>query len=321
MRINFLSVKRTCVVIAGMAVVLLSAQAQTVNKKQPSKAKAPASQPVTNDKADASKSAPAAPPEKAPPFAPVAFRPETPVTAYLQNEPEKVYAWVQSQIASIPGKPDQFSTSDEREKYARAISEKMESVGKIPLIGVCQKKYDADRQQYEVKILLSSIKDYSLKEPNPEALNLRRLTVAQANVQRDTYSAQNAYGAKIDVSRFVSDDYVLSFPAGANNEPSGSIVPGSTSSIRLPYRYTFNYLVLSARMPPNEARDNDKQIACMYVFSLMPPYVFTFKERDTPTRDLPFERTSNGFALFGKLDQAAVINRATGAILDQAARQ
>lgn len=118
-----------------------------------------------------------------------------------------------------------------------------------------------------------------------------------------------------------SDDYVLAFPAGPTYEPTSALVPGNTTtSVRLPYRYTFNFLSLTAKLPPAEARESEKQIACMYVFSLESPYTFKFKERDTPTRDMPFERTANGYALFGRLDQVAVINRETGVIFDQAAR-
>jgi hypothetical protein len=260
-------------------------------------------------------------PPPPPPFAPTYFNPSESPLAYLANEPQKVYVWVEAQASTIPGKPDQYTTTEERQKYEVALTERMKAIQPIPIFGSCQKKYDPDRQSFEVKVLLSSIKDYSLKSPNPEALNLRRLTLVQANVQRDTYSAQNAYGASTEVSRTISDDYVLAFPPGASNEPASVLVPGNTAStIRLPYRYSFNFLLLSAKLPPADARESEKQIACLYIFSLEQPYIFKFKERETPTRDLPFERTANGFALYGRLDQVAVINKVSGQIYDQAAR-
>lgn len=256
-----------------------------------------------------------------PPFAPIYFNSSESPVAYLANDPQKVYAWIEAQTASIAGKPDQYTTTEERQKYGVALTERMKTIQPIPIVGPCQKKYVPDRQSFEVKVLLSSIKDYSLKSPNPESLNLRRLTLAHANVQSDTYTAQNAYGATTEISRTISDEYVLAFPAGASNEPASVLISGNTSSsIRLPYRYSFNFLSLSAKLPPAEARDADKQIVCMYIFSLEPPYTFKFKEREAPTRDLPFDRTANGFAMFGRLDQVAVINKVSGQIYDQAAR-
>lgn len=294
--------------------VSIGSKAQTpANKNQP---KPSATKPIQSTPPPLAE--PSLPPS---PFSPIYFTPsESPVT-YLANDPQKIYAWIDAQASSIPGKPDQYTTTEDRQKYEVALTERMKTIQPIPIVGACQKKYDPDRQSFEVKVLLSSIKDYSLKSPNPEALNLRRLTLAQANVQRDTYTAQNAYGATTEISRTISDDYVLAFPAGASNEPTSVLTSGNTlSSTRLPYRYSFNFLSLSAKLPPAEARDTDKQIVCMYIFSLESPYTFKFREREAPTRDLPYEQTSNGFALFGRLDQVAVINKVSGQIYDQAVR-
>ena len=290
----------------------VSAGVQTSAKK--SQPKPSAAKPV-----EATPPALAEPPP--PPFAPIYFKPSESPLAYLANEPQKVYAWIEAQTSSVLGKLDQYTTAEERQKYQVALTERMKGIQPIPIVVPCQKKYDPAHQSFEVKVLLSPITDFLLESPNPEALNLRRLTLAQANVQRDTYTAQNAYGATTEVSRTISDDYVLVFPAGASNEPASVLVPGNiSSSTRLPYRYSFNFLSLSAKLPPAEARDSEKQIACMYIFSLEQPYTFKFKERETPTRDLPFERTAKGFALFGRLDQVAVINKVSGQIYDQAAR-
>lgn len=265
---------------------------------------------------------PQSPYESPPIFAPVFFAPGLAVSAYAANEPPKVYAWVESQIASVSGKPDQFTTAEERRAYEAALAEKMKGIAPIPMFGLCQKKYDADRQVFEVKALLSSIKDIALKAPNPEALSLRKLTLSQENLVRDTYMGQNAYGASTEISRSASDDFVIAFPPGPLNEPASVVVSGNSGpTARLPYRYIFNYLSLTVKMPPSEARENEKLLGCLYVFSLEAPYIFRYKERDTPTRDFPFERTSNGFALFGRLDQIAVVHRQTGVAYDQAARR
>lgn len=310
------SIQLPFIVAALTIAVATCAYAQTPAKK--SQPKSSATKPIEYSPPPLAEQKAPPPP---PPFSPIYFNPSESVVAYLANEPQKVYAWIEAQSSNFPGKPDQYTTTEERQKYEVTLAEKMRAIQPIPIIGACQKKYDPDRQSFEVKVLLSSIKDYSLKSPNPETLNLRRLMLTQVNVQRDTYTAQNAYGATTEISRTISDDYVLAFPAGASNEPSSVLTAGNTSSsTRLPYRYIFNFLSLSAKLPPTEARDTDKQIVCLYIFSLESPYTFKFKEREAPTRDLPFERTANGFALFGRLDQVAVINKVTGQIYDQAAR-
>ena len=311
-------IRFTSIATALLFFTVTSVNAQNTPKKNQRK-------PSTAKSVDTASQPPAAALPPAPlskPFAPIHFNSNESLLVYLANEPRKVYAWVEAQIAGVPGKPDQFTTTEERQKYDLALNEKMKAIQPIPIIGACQKKYDPDRQSFEVKVLLSSIEDLSLKSPNPEAMNLRRLSLTQTNIQRDTYSAQNGYGANVEVSRTISDDYVLAFPGGPQSEPASVLSTGNTtsSSIRLPYRYSFNFLVLSAKLPPSEARESEKQIVCMYIFSLEQPYIFKFRERESPTRDSPFEQTTNGFALFGRLDQVAVINKVSGQIYDQAAR-
>ncbi|WP_426148276.1 hypothetical protein [Polaromonas sp. DSR2-3-2] len=254
------------------------------------------------------------------PFAPISFSTSLPITAYLENDPEKVFSWVQGQIAALPRKIDQFSTSEERQQFEIAISERMKSIGQLAFISPCQKKYDPDQQEFNVKVILLSVKDSTLKTPNPEALNLRQMTLAISNLKMDTYTGQNAYGASTEISRTVSDNYVLTFPAGASYEPTSILMPSRKSSTRLPYQYTSNFLNFIVKMPSSQAREQEKQMACMSVFSLESPYFFKFKERTIPSRDMPFDATTTGYALFGRLDQIAVVNKFTGEIYDQAAR-
>lgn len=260
-----------------------------------------------------------APPPPPPPFSPVVYKEGVPVTDYLVNEPQKVYEWIQGQLTSVAGKPDQYSTSEEKQKYETAVRERMSTLGQLPIPSICARKYDADAQAFEVKTLLSSIKDIMLENPKPEAIKLRKMVLGRLNQTTETYKGQNAYGASVDVSKTSSDEYAFSFPAGS--EPSGVIVPGNTaSSFATPYRYTFNFLVLSVKMPPAVARDSEKQISCLSVLTLDPPYIFKFRERDTPTRDLPYDRTVNGYSMFGKLERVLVFNKASGEIYTQAAR-
>lgn len=310
MRIN-----TKCVLVALISAMLFGssvAYAQTNAKKgkaQQTNQVAPVTQ------AEAANSAPL--PQAPAPFAPVFWRENVSPTEYLRNEPPKVFEWIETLIKSGPGKVDQFSTREERQQYESALPEKMKSVGPLAFVARCAKKYDPERQVFEIKHPATAFKDLRLKNPHPEALNLRRLLVATANVKKDTYKAQNAYGATTEVIRSVSDDYVLAYPSGSSTEPGSIVIPGSTTTI---YKYTFVYYSVTVPMPSAEAREKDKDIACLYVLTLEPPYIFKFEEREIPTRDWAFDSTTNGFAFYGKLDRLWVINKSNGEVLSKNSR-
>lgn len=256
-----------------------------------------------------------------PPFAPVFWKDDISPIEFLRNDPPKVFEWLDTQIKTVPGKVDQFSTREERQQYEAALTEKMKAIGPFAFVSNCQTKYDPDRQIFVIKAAAFAIKDIMLKEPNPEALKLRKLMVGRTNFKKDTYSSQNAYGATTEISRDVSDDYVIAYPSGAYSEPSSIVTSGgSVTSVSIPYRYNFIYYTTSLSMPPAEARDKDKEISCLAVVSIEPPYIFRFKERNAPTRDLPFDITSNGFAFYGKLDHLWIVNKATGEVYSKHSR-
>lgn len=308
-----------CVLIALISAMLFGSPityAQATAKKVKAQQTKQAT-PVTQT--DRAKSAPL--PQVPASFAPVLWSEGLSTTEYLRNEPPKVFEWVEAQIKSVPGKIDQYSTREERQQYESALIEKMKSVGQLAFVANCQKKYDADRQAFEIKNAAFAIKDLLLKDPNPEALKLRKLIIARTNVKKETYTAQNAYSATTEVIRDVSDDYVLAYPSGPYSEPSTIVIPGSSvATTLLPYRYNFIYYSVTLPMPTAEAREKDKDIACLSIFTLEPPYVFKFRERDSPTRDSPFDRTTNGFAFYGKLDHLWVINKSSGEVFSKNSR-
>lgn len=259
-------------------------------------------------------------PPPPPPFEPVFWKEGISPVEFLRNNPPKVYEWIETQIKAMPGKPDQFSTREERQRYETELAEKMKTVGPLAFMTGCEKKYDADYHVFEIKSPAFAIKDFMLKEPNPEVLKLRKFMVGRANVKRDSYTGHNAYGATAEVVREVSDDYFLSYPSGSDSEPSSIVKRGSTDSTKLPYRYDFIYYTTSVSMIPTVAREKEKEIACLAVVSLEPPYLFKFEERETPTRSLPYDKTSNGFAFYGKLDHLWIVNRETGEVYSKHSR-
>lgn len=300
-------------VAASLAALSLAAAAQQPIKKAATPKKAEAV-------AEPAKAAPAVstPPL---PFSPQFFEAKLPLTAYQVNEPVKVYDWLAKYISEIPGRPDQFSTADERRAYDLAVAERLKSVGQIPVVGKCQKKYDGDLQRYEIKTSIHSIQNHLiLKEVDARSQNVKVLSFSTENVKRDTYTAQNGYGAETQVSRTVADAYALAFPLSM--APASILVDGSTrmTNIPLPYDLDFRYLQFNVGMPAANARANDKDIGCLFVFSIAPPYLLKFSDRSTPTRNLPFENNVTYYAIYGSLDQVAVINKSTGELYDQAAR-
>lgn len=255
------------------------------------------------------------------PFTPTFFDGSKPVSAYQVNEPIKVYEWLSKYIGEIPGKPDQFSTTEEKRAYETSMADRLKSIGQIPVIGKCVKKYDGDLQRYEIKSSIHPIKNhYSVKEIDAPGQNVKVLSLSTENLKRDTYMAQNGYGAETQVSRTVADIYALAFPL--SRAPASIIVDGSTrlTSIPLPYDVDFRYLQFNVKMPAADARNNDKDIVCLFIFSIEPPYILKFSDRSSPTRDLPFENRLTYYAIYGSLNQVAIINKASGEVYEQAAR-
>lgn len=74
------------------------------------------------------------------------------------------------------------------------------------------------------------------------------------------------------------------------------------STRRGPDRLRYGAYLFKVPMPPAEAREQDKSIACLYVFTVTPPGPFKFTERTRPTRYLPFETMFNFKALLGTFE-------------------
>lgn len=255
-----------------------------------------------------------------PQFAPVSWRAETPFGAYKANAAPLVFDWIAKQIASIPGKPDQFSTSEEKKAYATSLEARIKSIEQLAMVTPCSKKYNADAQTYELKIGAFAIDDPSLKDPNPETFRLRKVTLGIGEIKKDTYAGQNAYGASTEILRTVGESYAIAFTADANRDP-GSVWEQANVSVRpLPYKLNYGWYTLKFAMPPAEAREQDKNITCLSVFSVTMPGLFKFTERSRPTRDLPFDSTINFQTVAGTLDMVAAINSETGQTYVKAVR-
>jgi hypothetical protein len=154
----------------------------------------------------------------APAFVPAFFKPDQPMSAYAGNDIDKTWAWIQAQLDAIPNKPDQFSTSAERQAYADAVNAKVAGFGQLVLPANCQTKYDADAAQWNIKRPIFKVDEFDLPTER-RSTTVRQVILGLKNVQRDTYAAQNAYGATINVSRTRADQYVVQFTYDWQNAP------------------------------------------------------------------------------------------------------
>ncbi|MFD1709067.1 hypothetical protein FVQ98_14630 [Ottowia sp. GY511] len=252
------------------------------------------------------------------PFKPAGFVAGTPLPSYLSNDPVKVYGWLSDLIREVPGKPDKFSTTDDRNTYVAAVAQKIQSVGPIAMPGSCRNHYKSDEQKYLVTAIAVSVKDYSAVQTiNAATHDLRVISLQTVNKRTETYTGQNAYGAETQVSKITSDPYSIAIP-------KTSIAPIYKSGVlSSELRYSsygkdFGHISVGFPMPSNEARANDSDIQCMYVVTFAAPTLFEYTDRTSPTRDLPFETIQNFHAMYGSLNQFFVFNKTTGQIYAQA---
>ncbi len=248
-------------------------------------------------------------------FEPKFFAEETPINSYFENDPAKVYEWLLKRIESIPGKPDQFSPPAEKIAYDSALAESLKDVGKIPMIGKCQKHYKSENEAYEVKSLAFSIKNhFRVKEVDAKSKNVKVVDLSTQNLKQDSYIGQNAYGAETKIAKITSDVYSISFPFSESPYSDGAY---SSSNIYTPYDVEFKNLTLNFGMASADARVNDKNIVCLFVVSVAPPYLIKFQQHSTPTRSSPIESNFSHYSIYGSIEKVAVINKLTGDVYAQ----
>lgn len=305
---------RLAFTLAISIVAIGNAYAQQPSRKSAKPANATAQVPVPKEP-----EIPAPPPPPAP-FAPVAWTAETPYSAYKANQAPLVFEWLSKQIASISGRPDQFSTSAEKKAYETALDAKVKSIGQLAMVIPCVKKFNADAQSYELKIGGSGIDDPLLSDPSPEKFLLRKVTLARGESKKDTYTGQNAYGASTEIIRTVGENYAIAFTMDANRDPVSAWEQAAVSFRPIPYKLNYGSYVLKFSMTPAEAREQDKKITCLSVFSVTMPGLFKFTERSSPTRDFPFDSTFTFQTVAGTLDMVAAFNLETGQTYARAVR-
>jgi hypothetical protein len=82
------------------------------------------------------------------------------------------------------------------------------------------------------------------------------------------------------------------------------------------YLYRLSGYNVVVPMTSDDARKNDKSIQCMYVLSILPPFVRSFNQQLPATRTYPNEKFSLNQYFYGKLDRFIVYNQQTGELFE-----
>ena len=246
------------------------------------------------------------------------FKPGRQLAEYIVNDPEKLFSAVDNIADSAQNKPDQFSTKAERDQFIGNVTNTLSHLGQIPLVADCRPIYDADGQRFHLTIQLSPTQ-VAWKRPQIGFPGYVLRVVLHRDVRtRDTYVAQNAFGAAIEVERVDITEISIAFPYTRNHFPA-SATASSTSynPTRGPADAALEFIV---PMKAADARMAAPDLACLFIVSLEYPYTFRYSETISPTRESPMHFRVDGSALFGRLDQVVLFNKRTSDIYDQAAR-
>lgn len=301
----------------SLAVVLLLAQSVAGAAGKGGKV-SPAKAPSVPVAASVAEPAPAS--VVLPPFSPLVFREGDDVRAWLANNPKKVYEWIGERIAKVPNKVDQFSTREERRAYESAVFDAVASVGQLPFVFPCSKKYNPDAQAFEIGVAFFGIRDRDVMANGLAGLRLRELRIGSESLSVSTYTAQNAYGASIEVTKSEADHYSIAVSDGISHGPA-ELQPGAFGSPRDADPESLITYRVPLPMPSADARAADAGLACAAVITLLPPFITEYDRVMTPTRDIPAAYHFKVHAFVAHVDRFMVVNKATGQVYLEFKRQ
>jgi hypothetical protein len=253
-------------------------------------------------------------------FSPIFYQHDTPAQEYLANSPEKVYQWIEEKMSSIPNKPDQFSSTEERQAYKEKLDQQMLQIELIPFFVDCNITYNASRQFFEISKQILPIDRFDIKDVNPEDLNLRILKLGSRKTKSSTYIAENAYGAAVEVSKSSWNEFNFLFQMNSDNAPTSAINKGSFSRYINDYYNSYPSFQMTINMSSTDAREKSKNLACLYVVHLTDPYAIDFQQRIYPKIDSPYDQVRYNYSLYGKIDKFIAVDKTTGHVYGQADR-
>lgn len=227
------------------------------------------------------------------PFQPVRWQADAPIAGYMPNQPDKVYGWVESLVANIPGKPDKFSSEAERLSYESRLESAMRETASIPIVGNCgSRKYDPQKQVYKFEIQAHRVdrSGYAFSSSSPP--RTRDLAALQGGF--DIYKIQD---------RWLSYDVALSL-VKSNTQQLNWIDFANEAYIPNWFIGQFEF---EAPLAASDARRDDDSIRCIFLLKILPPGIFEYKSSGA--------RTIESKSIFGKLEAIFVVNAASGDLL------
>jgi hypothetical protein len=239
-------------------------------------------------------------------FTPVFWSPSTPLMNFSTNKPDRVFEWINAQIATSTKKIDQFSTPEEKREYTTTINALTLRFEEIPIIYQCDKEYNAEKQQF---LITKEIRTFTSTDPDAKKLTLRIFDLGfETNVTIDRYVGQNAYGATAEISRSVSDQYAFILEGNAFR---GLTSIRTEKDLKSPFPDSLKFYS-ALPMAPAVARQENGNIMCLITVKLTPPFTLKYTENRIPTRTMPFETTINGKGIVGTLTRFLIFNKITG---------
>lgn len=220
--------------------------------------------------------------------APVSVEWEALPSSYMPTPPKQLAQWV-SEKSSPSESLDNFSTSTEVFAAEQATREYFSSKGAIGVEipasvsdskygAACTLKYQPDTETLQYSTPWQIYAEFKhVKRPTDRHL---KILSYRASKDRASRVGQNAFGATVEVTSIQNLDISIATPLA--NVKSG----------RPPN---------SLRIPPSEARHLVKNLSCLLVFTIEPPFYYEGYDTIPPTMSNPVQISTQDIVIFGKV--------------------
>lgn len=241
-------------------------------------------------------------------FSPIFYETSKNPTEYLKNDPAMTYQWLSDQIEKIVKKEkldDEFITTKEKNEKIALIHKTIQTTPPLAFIGECNKKYNADNQEYSFDIGTIKYENYEMNNVTMPKIEDERegrtgILRIQSETKKDSYIGKNAFGAESTVERHQTRSYAIGFELPKGDPPQFTI---------------------KLSLDRENAKKLKDDLACLYSISILPPYLLNFSTGTTATRSDPYEFNSEIKALFGTIEKIAIINKRSGQIYKEYSRK
>ena len=213
---------------------------------------------------------------------------------------------VREMTKNLP-KIDEFSSATDRSQYIQLVRDLaiQPLVFKMPF---CSHSYNAENQSFRISLVPR------IGESEPGWWNLNLVKNEQTT---GTYAAQNAFGASARVEKVLRTEVDIRWQS-IRKPPSVGQQPYLVND----YQY-----VVDVSVPSEQARAEEKDIACLIVFrptllysskdqgkSAWFPFLVNEVAHTPPTLRSPYDRTIERTVLIGVFEELWIVNERTGKV-------